>query len=146
MILYPQCPADTAGKILHAKSTMVFRNMEYDFNNLKKDAIPCAKAAIKSSPKDRLTQCLEFMNFMMEKEDRRFYKGIIVGKPRGSIASYTEEIEVRTYLNELCTNEEYSAIITSQLNAVVNFLTTNPTYGGLRHIQRDMTLIEVNYY
>jgi hypothetical protein len=143
MILYPNCPDDTAGKILHAKGTMVLKSLTYDFNNMKENVVPSAKIVTKSCTKDKMTQCIELLDYIMQKEDKRFYKGVVVGKPHGSLTSYTEETNVRDYLNELCNIPEYSSLITGQLNNVVNFLQTNPSYGGLRHIRRDMTLIEV---
>jgi hypothetical protein len=143
MIIFPRCPDATASKILQAKETMFMRSLTYDFNNLKENVTPCQTVSARPGPKDRMTQCLDLMTYIMEKEDRKFYQGVIVGKPIGSRSSYTMETSVRDYLNRLCKTPEYSSVITSQLNNVVAFLAANPMYGGLKHIEKDLNLIEV---
>lgn len=99
-----------------------------------------------SSGKSKMVEAIDLLVYSLQKYDKKYTYMKVLSKHPESQSAYTEATALRKYLGELCVIPEFKNVLTGNLNNVVNFLESNPDYGGVPKIKVDLNLIEVIYF
>ena len=123
-------------------------NLDYDLVDhapRNSSAVTTVPPSVGGAPcgQSPLVAAIDCLCYALDKSGKKYADMHVRSKHPGSVSAYTIKQPLREYLGELCKIPEYKSVLTNQINQIVNFLKSNPSYGGIKSIKIDLNLIEV---
>ena len=145
MTITSNCRHELAANIRDGLKRMNHCNLDYDFVDQGPKTPTTTTVAAGGAPcgRNQLVDGIDLLCYAMEKMGRKYSDLHVLSKHPSSRSAYTIKEPLRDFLGELCVVPEYKSVLTSQINKIIAFLTSNPKYGGISSIKVDLNLIEV---